>query len=174
MINAFLVWWLRSGRYGWSKLRRKIFERNHGKVALPAANSLSEIEACLKQIEWTMDGPLHLYDSISYPQTVWARKKDDCDGFAVLACELLKRLNSSFRPVLVTALVRPVKKSHTVCIFKHPDGTLGFFDNSTLRNDCESYSQVAEKISQGSDTVVCWDVRSHDDFTLFEFHRGQP
>ena len=140
------------------------------KVELPVANSLEEIEACLKQIEWTMDGPLHLFDSISYPQTVWATKKDDCDGFATLASELLKRLDISFRPVLVTALMHPIRKSHTICAFNHPDGNISFFDNNTLRSNYASYSQVIEKISQGSDKLICWDVRRHDDFTLIEFH----
>ncbi|MDP3878769.1 MAG: hypothetical protein Q8Q07_00485 [Dehalococcoidales bacterium] len=171
IIDVFLVWWLRSGRYGWSKLRRKIFEQGYLKAALPAVNSLAEIQACLKQVTWTKDGPLHLFDSISYPQATWARKKDDCDGFATLACDLLKRLDASFNPALVTAMMHPVRKSHTVCVFTYPDGTLGFFDNNTLRNSCITYSQVVEKISQGSDRLVCWDVRRHDNFALLEFHR---
>jgi len=170
IIDAFLVWWLRSGRYGWSKLRRKIFEWGYLKIPLPEANSLVEIEACLKQVKWTMDGPLHLFDSISYPQVTWAKKKDDCDGFATLACELLTRLDSSFNSLLVTAMMRPIRKSHTICVFTHPDGNLSFFDNNTLRNDCASYSKIVKMISQGSEKLVCWDVRRHDDFGLIEFH----
>jgi hypothetical protein len=173
IIDAFLVWWLRRGRYGWSKLRRKIFERGYLKTVLPAANSLEEIEAYLKQVKWTMDGPLHLFDSISYPQTVWAKKKDDCDGFATLACELLKRLDSSFSPVLVTAMMRPIRNSHTVCVFIYPDGNLGFFDNNMLRNYYASYSQIVEIISRGSDKLICWDVRKHDTFNLIEFHQQE-
>jgi len=144
IIDAFLVWWLRSGRYGWSKLRRKIFEWGYLKIPLPEVDSLGEIEACLKQVEWTMDGPLHSFDSISYPQVTWAKKKDDCDGFATLACELLTRLDSSFNPLLVTAMMHPVRKSHTVCVFASPDGGLSFFDNDTLRDDCVTYFQVVE------------------------------
>jgi hypothetical protein len=170
IIDKFLVWWLRSGRYSWSKLRRKIFERGYLKTALPMANSLEGVEVCLKQVKWTMDGPLHFFDSISYPQTTWVKRKDDCDGFATLACELLKQLNNSFNPVLVTALMHPVRRSHTVCVFNRPDGTMGFFDNNVLRNDCVTYSQVVEKIRLDSDKIVCWDVRRHDDFALIEFH----
>ena len=80
-----------------------------------------------------MDGPLHLYDSISYPQTVWARKKDDCDGFAILAAALLQRWEPSSRPVLLTAMLRPMRRSHTVCVFNVPGAGLWFFDNGTLR-----------------------------------------
>jgi hypothetical protein len=43
MFDAFLRWWLRSGRYGWSRLRRRLFERKYLKVALPEAASLEEI-----------------------------------------------------------------------------------------------------------------------------------
>jgi len=168
--DIFLIWWLRSGRYEWSKLRRKLFERGYMNITLPAVNSLEDIETCLKQIKWTMDGPLHLFDSISYAHTVWVKKKDDCDGFATLACELLKRLDSTFSPVLVTVMVHPVRKSHTVCVFNYPDRTLGFFDNNILKNNSKSYSQVVEKISRGSDRLICWDVRRHDDFALLEFH----
>ncbi len=82
VLDWFLVWWLRSGRYGWSKLRRKVFERRYLSTTLPTTSSLEEIETCLKDVRWTMDGPLHLFDCISYPQTTWAKKKDDCDGFA--------------------------------------------------------------------------------------------
>jgi hypothetical protein len=97
-------------------------------------NSLEEIEACLKQVKWTRDGPLHLFHSISYPQTVWARKKDDYDGFATLNCELLKQLNSSFSPVLLTAMIHPVRKSHTVCVFAYPGSDLSFFDITSFGN----------------------------------------
>jgi hypothetical protein len=173
VISFFLRWWLKTGRYGWSKFRRSIFERGYLKTALPKVNSVEEVEACLKQITWTMDGPLHLYDSISYPQTVWTKKKDDCDGFSVLACELLDSLQPSLKPVLVTALMHPVKKSHTVCTFNGPDGTLRFFDNSTLKNGGDGYLRVVEMISKSADEVICWDVRDHRSFSLIEFHTGK-
>jgi len=82
IIDRFLIWWLHSGRYRWSWLRRRLFERRYLTMVLPEASSLEEIEASLRQITWTMDGPLHLFDCISYPQATWAKKKDDCDGFA--------------------------------------------------------------------------------------------
>ena len=173
IMNFFLRWWLKSGRYVWSKFRRGLFERGYLKTALPVVTSVDEVEACLKEITWTMDGPLHLYDSISYPQAVWAKKKDDCDGFSVLACELLTSLNPSFQPALLTVLTHPVKKSHTVCTFTGPEGTRMFFDNSTLKNGGDSYLQVVQSISKNTDEVICWDVRRHDNFSLIEFHSGK-
>ena len=173
IIDSFLVWWLRSGRYWWSKLRRRLFERRYLATVLPEARSLEEIAACLKQVKWTMDGPLHLYDSISYPQVTWARKKDDCDGFASLAAELLYRWNPSCQPVLVTAMLRPVRESHTVCVFTSPKGSLWFFDNYILRSEnYQAYDDVVTRMSQErGQRLVCWDVRNHATLEMLEFHR---
>ena len=171
VINWFLVWWLRSGRYSWSKLRRRLFERCYLKKELPKANSLGEIEECLKKIKWTCDGLLHLFDCISYPQTTWVKKKDDCDGFSVLAAELLSRWNTGSNPVLVTALLRPVQKSHTVCAFTSPQGALCYFDNKKLRRGSfEGYEDIIEKICKDRQ-LVCWDVRDPFTFEMLEFHK---
>ena len=172
LIDSFLVWWLRSGRYKWSRLHRRLFERRYLNTVLPTVNSLKEVESSLKQIAWTMDGPLHLVDCISYPQATWVKKKDDCDGFSSLAAELLNQWNPNCNPVLVTAMVRPVRYSHTVCVFSSPQGNLCFFDNSSLRcEECHTYSEVVTRISEHTDRLVCWDVRNHATLELVEFHR---
>ena len=101
IINWFLVWWLRSGRYLWSKIRRRLFERRYLSTALPMVSSLEEVEACLNQVTWTMDGPLHLFNCISYPQTTWVKKKDDCEGFASLAAALITQYDPSSNPYCV-------------------------------------------------------------------------
>jgi hypothetical protein len=141
-------------------------------MALPEAGSLEEIEACLRQVTWTMDGLLHLYDCISYPQVTWSKKKDDCDGFATLAAALLQRWNAGCEPVLVTTVIRPIKYSHTVCAFRNPEGGLSFFDNDSLRReDCQTYDDVVKKISGQAKRVVCWDVRDPVTFERIAFHR---
>ncbi len=171
IIDWFLTWWLRIGRYCWSKMHRRLFERRYLKEELPTANSLKQIVEFLEQVDWTKDGPLHLFDCISYPQTTWATKKDDCDGFSVLAAELLNRWSPNSNPVLVTVLVRPVKKSHTVCAFKSSQGTLCYFDNDKLRRgNLEGYENIIEKIGKDQQ-LVCWDVRNPFTFELLEFHR---
>ena len=172
IIDCFLIWWLHTGRYGWSRLRRWLSERRYLSTALPTVSSLAEIEACLRQVKWTMDGPLHLFDCLSYPQVTWAKKKDDCDGFASLAAELLYRWNPNCNPVLVTAIVRPVRASHTVCVFAAPQGGLCFFDNDSLQcEDCQTYDEVIVRISQHAQRLVCWDVRNHATLEMLEFHK---
>lgn len=173
IIDWFLTWWLRSGRYGWSKMHRRLFERRYLTTALPVASSFQEIEAYLKQVKWTMDGPLHLFDCISHPQVTWVKKKDDCDGFASLAAELLRRWNPNHNPVLVTALVRPVQKSHTVCASSIAQGGLWFFDNASLRSeDCETCEDVVARIVQETQRLVCWDVRNPVTLEMIEFHKS--
>ena len=170
LVDLFLTWWLRSGRYPWSRLRRKLFEGRYFTAAVPAANSLEEILECLLQVHWTGDGPLHLYDSISYPQTVWATKKDDCDGFAVLAAELLRRWSVESSPVLVTVMVRPAQQSHTVCVFKH-NGNLWYFSNWELRQgDFHSYQDIVAQVTGSDKKLVCWDVVAPDTLETLEFH----
>ena len=169
----FLRWWLHRGRYGWSKMRRRLFERRYLSTPLPEAKSLSEIGACLEKVTWTGDGLLHLFDSISYPHVTWAKKKDDCDGFAILAAELLQRLNPDYKPLLLTALVHPIGKSHTVCVFVSDTGKLRVFDNYSLKaKEHDVYDSIIQRISQGSRKLVCWDVREPDTFVLVEFHRS--
>ena len=168
--DGFLKWWLRRGRYGWSKLRRRLFERRYLTTALPQVNSLDDIQACLRQVTWTMDSPLHLYDSISYPQTVWATKKDDCDGFAVLAAALLRGWSPATDPVLVTVMVKPVSASHTVCVFRH-GGDLWYFSNSDLlQGNYASYGDIVAIITAGTSRLIGWDVVKPDTLETLEFH----
>lgn len=171
LINCFLVWWLRSARYRWSRLRRRLFERRYLNTALPEANSLEEIQACLKDnITWTRDWILELFDCISYPQRVWAKKKDDCDGFAILAAELLRRWSPETDPVLITAMVRPYSKCHTVCAFRY-GGNLWYFDNSNLRSgNLKGYRDVVARFTSGTKELICWDVVNPDTLETLEFH----
>ena len=172
IVDTFLVWWLRTGRYWWSRVRRRLFEQRYLRVNLPKADSPGEIQACLEQVTWTMDGPLHLFDSISYPQVTWSKKKDDCDGFSTLAAALLKRLDSACNPVLATAMVRPVRKSHTVCVFRSSGAGFWFFDNHILRSeDYQTYGDVIARITRDAKRLVCWDVRDPDTLKMLEFHR---
>ncbi len=170
LLNAVLIWWLRGTRYKWSRLRRRLFERRYLDVVLPDVNSTEDIEACLKKVTWSKDGVLHLYDCISYPQTVWARKKDDCDGFAVLAAELLHRWDPDTNPVLVTAIVRPIKLSHTICAFRYGKN-LFYFDNDTLRKGFfQEYGDIVAVFTKGVEKVVCWDMVKPGTLEQIDFH----
>ena len=169
--DGFLTCWLRKGRYKWSRLRRRLCEAKYRDKELPTVGSLRDIEACLRKVTWSKEGPLHLFDSISYPQTVWAKKKDDCDGFAILAAALLQRWQPDCRPVLITAMLRPVSHSHTVCVFRAPGGALWFFDNYVLRKrNFHTYAAIAMVVKRKY-KLVCWDVVDPDTLQTIEFHR---
>lgn len=172
LIDFFLIWWLRSGRYRWSRLHRRLFERRYLATNLPEVNSLEEIQARLKDITWTRDWILELFDCISYPQRVWTKKQDDCDGFAILAAELLRRWSPATDPVLITAMVRPYSRCHTVCAFNYGDN-LWYFDNSNLRSgNFTGYRDVVAQFTSSSKKLICWDVVNPDTLETLEFYTG--
>ena len=171
LVDSFLVWWLKSGRYPWSRLLRRISGWRNAKLTLPAAKSLDEVASILKQVTWTMDGPFHLYDSISLPETVWDKKRDDCDGFAVLAATLLKKWKPSTNPKLITVMLRPVKESHTICAFWEGEH-LRFFDNDRLnRGGYQNYEEVVEQVQKRGERIICWDVVDPESLKTLEFHK---
>jgi len=171
LVDSFLIWWLKSGRYPWSRFVRRMSVWQSSKMPIPTAKSLDEVVSLLKQVTWTMDSPFHLYDSISLPETVWDKKRDDCDGFAVLAATLLKRWNPSTNPKLVTVMLRPVRESHTVCAFREGEH-FRFFDNDYLnRGNYQSYEEIVEQVLKRGERVVCWDVADHESLRTLEFHR---
>jgi hypothetical protein len=171
MIDRFLIWWSRSGRCTWSRFRRRWCERKYLNHSLPTAESLEEIESHLRQVTWTMDGLLHLFDCISYPQVTWTKKKDDCDGFASLAAALLNQIIRDYKPVLLTAMMRPLQSSHTICAFSSPQDRVWFFDNYYLRRgEWQTYAEVVAQISKPPLRLVCWDIRDPITLELIEFH----
>jgi len=170
LIDNFLIWWLKKGRYPWSRLVRKLARRKHKEQALPAAKSPEEIAVLLDEVKWTMDGPLHLYDSVNLPEVVWSTKRDDCDGFAILAAALLKSWDPATNPKLLTVILRPVKNSHTICVFRE-NGNLSYFDNQFLkRGNYQSYEDVAAQIQKRGGRLICWDVVEPENLQTLEFH----
>ena len=140
-------------------------------MSLPAVKSLEDIKSYLARVTWTMDGPLHLFDSISYPQTVWFKKKDDCDGFAILAAALLQQWKPASKPVLITVMLRPMRRSHTVCGFYTFDEELRFFDNNALRQGSfQTYAEIAKE-AIGDAKLICWDIVDPDTLETIEFHK---
>jgi len=171
IFNPFFRWWLRSGRYPWSRLRRALFESRYRDADLPPATCLDEIEVRLSTVKWTRDGFFHLFDAVSYPQTVWQKKKDDCDGFAILAAALLKRWNPDSKPVLVTDLLWPMSKSHTVCAFYSAADELRYFDNYSLRHGTyHTLAEIADAVKKDRE-LICWDAADPETLETIEFHR---
>ena len=167
--DKFLTWWLHGPRYGWSKLRRRLFERGFLKTTLPPVNSLADILARLREITWKQDSLPELFDCVSYPQRVWARKKEDCDGFAVLAAELLNHWDPQTKPVIVTAMVTPMANCHSVCVFRQ-GGNLRYFSNAALRpGTFVSYGEIVANYTPPN-RLICWDVVKPDTLEQLEYH----
>ena len=168
--DRFFIWWLHGPRYGWSKLRRRLFEGGFLAIPLPSVSSLEDIQACLQEVMWKQDSLPQLFDCVSYPQRVWAKKADDCDGFAILAAALLNRWDPATAPVMVTALVAPMKNSHSVCVFKQGEN-LRYSSNKELNpRTFQSYRDIVADFTRPPNRLVCWDVVRPDTLEQVEFH----
>jgi hypothetical protein len=159
--DCFLSWWLHGPRYGWSKLRRFLFERGFLKTELPKVATLNDIQQSLQKVTWKQDGFAELFDCVSYPQRVWARKKDDCDGFAILAAAFLKQLKTPTHPVIVTAMVTPMAQSHSVCAFEMGGGYRYFSNRDLNPHIFTSYKDIVDDFTKKY-RLVCWDVVDPD------------
>jgi len=74
--------------------------------------------------------------------------------------------------VLLTAMLRPMRRSHTVCGFSVPGAGLWFFDNGSLRRGhFRTYADIVTEI-KGKARLVCWDVVDPDTLQTIEFHRA--
>lgn len=170
IIDRYLIWWLRRGRNWWSWLVRRISERRYLAYALPQVTSLEEVQECLAVIKWTMEGPLHLFDCIHYPQRTWFRKRGDADDFACLFAELLYRSRPDSNPVLVTVVTRPIRRTNTVCVFTNPQGALQVFDLGRIGRGYQTYDEVVASISERAQKLVCWDIRNPITLEMLECH----
>ena len=165
--------WRRRLRYPWSKLYRAVFERGYRAAPLPPAATVDEVRAALEAVTWSPDGPRHLFDAISSPGAVWARRRDDCDGFAILAATLLARMDPQSAPLLVSTVVLPVSESHTVCAFSDGAGD-GYrvFDNARLRDErFATLDDIAAYVAKRGRVPVCWDVVRPADLGTIEFKK---
>jgi hypothetical protein len=168
--DKFLTWWPHGPRYSWSKLRRRLFEGGFLSKPLPEVHSLADILACLQKVDWKKDWIPQLFDCVSYPQRVWAKKTDDCDGFAILTAELLTHLDPATAPIIITAMVAPMKNCHSVCVFKQ-DGDLRYFSNKELSpRSFQSYQDIVADFTRPSDRLICWDVVKPGTLEQLEFN----
>jgi hypothetical protein len=154
LVDCFVAFGLKNLRYPWSRLRQRLFEGRYLKTELPSVHSLKEVQDCLKKITWTQDGFFHLYDALSYPQTVWAKKKDDCDGFAVPCChtctmdssndgtdvhEIAAR-NGKESNTIASPTIKPARRSHFILVTILPSTP----PYSTSRALCQYHRLIKE------------------------------
>jgi hypothetical protein len=168
--DQFLKWWLHGPRYSWSKFRRFMFERGFLKKPLPPVKTLADIQSSLREITWVKDGLGELFDCISYPQRVWSKKKDDCDGFAILTAALLNQWDKNTKPVIVTAMVSSMTHCHSVCVFQLGGG-LRYFSNKELSpKTFASYKKIVADFVNPSYRLICWDIVEPNTLKQREFN----
>lgn len=144
--------WLSGPRYWWSNLYRFLFEQKYKLVAMPRVQSIYDIEKVLRTISWSADSAYKLYDSISYPGTVYTTKKDDCDGFAILAVELLKQLQ--IYGYVYTYVPMDFASAHTICVFRYKGFVCAFSNSYLYETHAPNLKAFLDTFLRGNEPVV--------------------
>jgi hypothetical protein len=92
------------------------FITNNGLSKASTANDVSR--ALLKNFIWRADKPM--FDYAKAPQEFLYDGKDDCDGFAMFAEEILNRMG--FEDVFRMYVRADNDKGHAICVAKFSDG----------------------------------------------------
>jgi len=145
---------------------------------LPTVTNLQDVENRCREVTWTPDWKLapHVklrrlwWDCLSYAETVWARKKDDGDGFAILACELCKQLG--IKAYILSVFTSPGQYSHAVAFGRH-SGNPFMFNNGRLVwfDAAHTVEHVVQNAASGHD-VVAWSLEDHETGELVRLHIG--
>ncbi|MDP3786622.1 MAG: transglutaminase-like domain-containing protein [Candidatus Omnitrophota bacterium] len=77
------------------------------------------------------------------PEEMLSSKGGDCDDFAALASEALKRMGISSSVVAI--MLNDWEFAHAVCIWKEKDGTYSFISNQEIRRTGENTMDGAIK-----------------------------
>lgn len=157
--RLFIRFWVRKGRLWWSKIYRKLFERKYLRKPLPELTLIdteplkpeqvmNRLRWVLSKIEWRQDKWYMLSDAISYPQTVWAKKADDCDGFAILSATLLERARQHIdglgEVVILTVVGSPIRNSHTITCFNLKGHWYVTDNDRVYMSGLDSIEEIAE------------------------------
>jgi len=158
LIKIIAGLWLSGPRYWWSRGYRVLFERKYKYVAMPQVKNLADVAGILRQVIWTQDSWNKLFDSISYPGKVYETKKDDCDGFAILAIELLKQLQ--IRGYMYTYIPKQWQKSHTICVFRYGGFVCCFNNFYLVKTDASTFKRFRDQYF--SEPTIVWDLRDEN------------
>lgn len=172
------VFYLWARRY-WSAILRVPELPYRWFTKLPSVESLEDIEKVSSEVKWVADWTLapHVklrrfwWDCLSYPQTVWARKKDDCDGFAILNCELGTQIG--IKMYILSVVMEPRELSHAVAYGKQ-GATPFMFTNGRLVmfEDDRTLEDVVQTVAAPAKRILAWSLEDHKTGELVRLHRG--
>ena len=161
LLNAKLELW----RW-WSNIYRVIFESKYSKFNGPKCSSIVDVSRALRAIKYEHDGIKRFIDTVSYPQAVYERGRDDCDGSAIFAHAMIAQ-NELARPWILSVAWLDEKNKyhgHAVCMYTHvDDGSYSHIGNwnQSMPVKCEDFKEVIGSITFGS-VLVGWAVYGGD------------
>lgn len=92
-----------------------------------------------------------LLDYVAAPAVTWARRRGDCDDFAYLSAELLRR--AGVESWIAVYFCRKVVDSHVVCLFRDASG-YGVLDQGLIRGPFPTLARAAEAGNTGATTAA--------------------
>ena len=103
--------------------------------------------ATAERVTYANDPLGGLLDYVAAPAVTWARRYGDCDDFAYLTAELLKR--AGVECWIASYLSWNVKDSHVVCLFRDADG-YGVIDQGLIRGPFDTLAEAADAGNPGA------------------------
>jgi hypothetical protein len=88
-----------------------------------------------------------LLDYVAAPAVTWARRRGDCDDFAYLSAELLRR--AGVESWVASYFCWDVKNSHVVCLFRKAGG-YGVMDQGLIRGPFPTLAEAADAGNRGA------------------------
>jgi transglutaminase-like putative cysteine protease len=135
-------------------MRRRVAPAFDAWAAKAAAGGPAAIaRATAERVTYANDPLGGLLDYVAAPAVTWARRYGDCDDFAYLTAELLRR--ADVESWVVSYLSRNVKDSHVVCLFRNADG-YGVLDQGLIRGPFRTLAEAADAGNPGAKNAARW------------------
>ena len=124
--------------------RRAAAGFNAWAAKVAAGGPTAVARATAERVKYANDPLGGLVDYVAAPAVTWARRYGDCDDFAYLSAELLRR--AGVESWLASHFCWNVKDSHVVCLFRSADG-FGVLDQGLIRGHaCKPYYESIDGV----------------------------
>lgn len=110
-------------------------------VTVCAGGPSAIARATAERVEYENDPLGGLLDYVAAPAVTWDRRRGDCDDFAYLSAELLRR--AGLESWIASYLTRNVKDSHVVCLFRDANG-YAVMDQGLIRGPFPTLARAAD------------------------------
>ena len=129
------------------RTRRRAASEFAAWAAKAAAGPAAVARATAERVAYAVDPLGGLLDYVTAPAVTWARRRGDCDDFAYLSAELLRR--AGVECWLASYFCWKLEDSHVVCLFR--DGNAyAVMDQGLIRGPFPTLDEAADAGNPGA------------------------